>query len=77
MLRARLIGPRTFDIEEVATPEPGAGEVRLRTDYVALCGSEFPAYLGIATAFPLYERRLEYPRYLGHEASSVVDALGA
>jgi L-iditol 2-dehydrogenase len=76
MIRAHLVGPRHFELEEVPTPEPGPGEVLLEVAFVALCGSEFPAYLGTATQFPLYEGVKSYPRTLGHEASAVVAAVG-
>ena len=76
MLRARLAAPRTLEIEEVPTPTPGEGEVLLRVSYVAICGSEFAAYRGLATGFPIYEHQLSYPRHLGHEASGVVEAVG-
>lgn len=76
MLRARLVAPRRFEIEELPDPEPGEGEVRLRVSHIAICGSEFAAYTGLATEFPIYEHRLSYPRLLGHEATGVVDAVG-
>ncbi len=76
MLRAKLIGPHQFELEEVATPEPGPGEVLIRNAYAAVCGSEFAAYLGLATSYPHYLGRVDYPRYLGHEGSGTIEALG-
>jgi threonine dehydrogenase-like Zn-dependent dehydrogenase len=76
MITTRLVAPRRFEIEEAPTPEPKEGEVLLRVSYVAICGSEFAPYLGLATQFPLYEHKLAYPRMLGHEASGVIEALG-
>jgi len=76
MLKAKLVGPRQFEIERVPTPVPGRGEVLLRTAYVAICGSEFPSYWGVATKHPTYKHIVHYPRYLGHEASGVVEAVG-
>ncbi len=76
MRRARLVAPKTFEIEELPTPEPGAGEARLRVSYVAICGSEFAAYRGLATRYPIYEHHVAYPHLLGHEACGVVEAVG-
>src|SRR5687768_10847572 len=76
MIITRLVAPRRFEIVEAPTPEPKEGEVLLRVNYVALCGSEFAPYLGLATQFPIYEHKLAYPRMLGHEASGVIVALG-
>ncbi len=76
MIEARLIGPRQFEFVESPTPEPGPGEVLLQIGAVAVCGSEFAPYLGLATEFPLYRGVLKYPRRIGHEASAVVAALG-
>lgn len=76
MLKARLVAPKTFEIIELPTPEPKEGEVLLRVDYVAICGSEFASYLGLATEYPIYEHRASFPRFLGHEAACEVVAVG-
>jgi len=76
MFKARLVAPKTFEIIELPTPEPKEGEVLLRVDYVGICGSEFASYLGLATEYPIYEHRVSYPRFMGHEAACEVVAVG-
>jgi L-iditol 2-dehydrogenase len=76
MIQAQLIAPREFEFTELPTPEPGPGEVLLEVACVAVCGSEFAPYLGLATDFPLYQKVVTYPRTVGHEASAVVAKVG-
>jgi threonine dehydrogenase-like Zn-dependent dehydrogenase len=76
MRLAKLVGPREFAFEEVPTPEPGPGQVLLQVGYVALCGSEFAPYKGQATEFPIYKKKVAYPRALGHEGNGTVVRLG-
>ena len=56
-------------LEDVPTPEPGPGEVRLRIAYVGVCGSDLHYYFnGANGAFVVEE-----PMAPGHEVSGVVD----
>jgi len=62
-------GPHMFHIEERPLPEPGPGEVRLRTAYVGICGSDLHGYTG--------ESGRRVPgMVMGHEASGWVEAVG-
>ena len=62
-------GPHLFHIEERPLPEPGPGEVRLRTAYVGICGSDLHGYTG--------ESGRRVPgMVMGHEASGWVEAVG-
>jgi L-iditol 2-dehydrogenase len=62
-------GPRRMHVETKPVPEPGPGEVRLRVARVGLCGSDIHGYAG--------ESGLRQPGVImGHEASTVVDAVG-
>jgi threonine dehydrogenase-like Zn-dependent dehydrogenase len=63
---ARLLGQCEVVIEEVPTPQPGRGEVLIKTAASALCGSEMGGYRkdGVATG------------NIGHEAAGVVAQLG-
>jgi NADPH:quinone reductase-like Zn-dependent oxidoreductase len=61
MIQAQLIAPREFEFTELPTPEPGPGEVLLEVACVAVCGSEFAPYLGLATDFPLYQKVVTSP----------------
>lgn len=62
-------GKEDIRFEEVATPEPGEGEVRLRMAYAGICGSDLHYYFeGANGAF-----RVEEPMAPGHEVSGYVD----
>ncbi len=60
--------PRTFSLDEVADPEPGPGEVRLRVRVAGLCGTD--VHLHDGEFFPVY------PLTPGHEIVGEVDLLG-
>lgn len=54
--------------DDVPTPEPGAGQVRVRMQAASICGSDvLRVYRGHAKVYPLI---------LGHECAGVVDAVG-
>ena len=57
------------DIETVAQAEPGAGQARVRTTVVGICGSDLHAACG---RHPF----IELPYRPGHEAVGVVEAVG-
>ena len=60
----------TIAITEVDRPEPGPGEVLVRSRAVGICGSDTHAIAG--------HHPFLYPPYIpGHEAMGVVEALGA
>ena len=62
-------GREDIRLEDVPTPEPGPGEVRLRIAYVGVCGSDLHYYFnGANGAFVVKE-----PMAPGHEVSGVVD----
>lgn len=62
-------GREDIRLENVPTPEPGPGEVRLRIAYVGVCGSDLHYYFnGANGAFVVEE-----PMAPGHEVSGVVD----
>jgi L-idonate 5-dehydrogenase len=56
--------------EDVATPEPAEGEVRLRVKFVGICGSDLHYYFHGANG----EYTIREPLTPGHELSAVVDA---
>jgi len=60
--------PRRFSVREVPTPEPGAGEVRVRVLQTGLCGTDLHLHDGQFMAV--------YPMVPGHEVLGVVDAVG-
>jgi len=56
-------------LENWETPTPKAGEVRVRTAYVGICGSDVHGWLGITG-------RRTAPMVMGHELSGTVSAIG-
>lgn len=62
-------GERSLTVEERPLPVPGPGQVRLRTAYVGICGSDLSYYRhGAVGAFTLRESLVP-----GHEVSGIVD----
>ena len=64
-------GPEVLQLAELDVPEPGPGEVRVRVEACGVCGSDVflqKGGFGDGVAMPVIP---------GHEASGVVDALGA
>lgn len=71
MRAAILQAPRQVTLVDVADPEPGPGEVRVRIDGAGICASELPLWQG--------REWFEYPRAAGepgHEGWGRVDAVG-
>jgi threonine 3-dehydrogenase len=58
---------------EKETPTPAAGEILLRVEAAGVCGTDMQIYKWA----PRMARRMVLPRVLGHEASGVVEAVGA
>lgn len=54
--------------EEIETPGPGKGQVKIRVKYTGICGSDVPRVNGDACHF--------FPNVLGHEFSGTVDEVG-
>jgi L-iditol 2-dehydrogenase len=65
-----LTGPGTLAIAEVPTPEIGDGDVLVRVRACGVCGSDVHGYDGSSG------RRIP-PLVMGHEASGVVERVGA
>ncbi len=70
-LRRQSKTPGDARVEDVAVPEPGVGEVRIKLDYCGICGSDLHAYKND----PGYESVLEQVTF-GHELSGEIDSLG-
>src|SRR5215207_6791777 len=64
-----LRAPREFAIEESPIPEVAPGEVLIRVTACGVSNSDMEAFLG--------GEGQTYPRFLGHEVSGVVEAIGA
>src|ERR1700760_1506076 len=63
-------GPEVLKIEEVPTPQPGKGEVRLKVQAIGLNRAESMFYHG------QYIYQPKMPAALGYEAAGVVEAVG-
>lgn len=68
MKAAVLYGDNDIRYEDMDTPEPGDGQVRVRVMACGICGSDVPRVLAGGAHF--------YPIVLGHEFSGYVDKVG-
>ena len=72
MMKAAVIaGPGEVRIDDVARPEPGPGQVRLRLEGCGVCASNLTPWAG-----PDWMQFPTEPGALGHEGWGVVDAVG-
>lgn len=69
MKRFVIQGPENAVVEEVATPIPTEGQVRIRVRYVGICGSDLHYYFHGANG----EFVVREPLAPGHELSGVID----
>lgn len=70
-LRTHAVGgPDTLSLDEVETPQPGLGQVRIR---VKACAVNFPDVLMIQD---LYQFKPQRPYSPGGELSGIIDAVG-
>jgi len=65
-------GPEVLTYGEIATPEPGPGEVRVRVAYAGVNPADWKNRQGMLAAFRPYV----FPYVLGFDAAGVVDAVG-
>ncbi len=70
MKALELIGPSTFEVVEKAIPTPKANEVVIRVKACGICGSDIHGMDGSSG------RRIP-PVVMGHEASGVIENVGA
>jgi threonine dehydrogenase-like Zn-dependent dehydrogenase len=68
MKAAVIHAPGDVRVEEIATPTPVAGDVRVRVAYCGVCGSDIPRIVKDGAHF--------YPIVIGHEFSGEIDAVG-
>lgn len=66
-------GPEVLQYGEIATPEPGPGEVRIRVAYAGVNPADWKNRQGMLAAFRPYV----FPYIIGFDAAGVVDKLGA
>jgi len=70
MLAAVLRGPEQLDITEIATPEPGEGEILLKVGANTVCGTDLRILRGEKTA------GVRPGVVLGHEIAGTIAAVG-
>lgn len=69
MRAARLKAPKQWELLEVDEPAmPGPGQMRIRLERTAICGTDKPAFMGVGGSYPL---AVGTP---GHEACGRVEA---
>jgi threonine dehydrogenase-like Zn-dependent dehydrogenase len=71
MRAAVLVGPGKIRLDEVAIPEPGPGQVRVRLEGCGVCASNLTPWAG-----PEWMQYPTEPGALGHEGWGIVDAVG-
>lgn len=72
MKAARLFGPHDLRIQDLPVPEPGPGELLLRTGSASVCGTDIRMLThGHAFATP------ESPLVIGHEMAGTIERVGA
>ena len=67
----RLIGAERIELQDVPTPEPDAGEVRVRVEACSICSRTDLVYYLYCGLKPHC-----HPGHFGHEVSGVIDRLG-
>ncbi|WP_029444355.1 Zn-dependent oxidoreductase, partial [Burkholderia pseudomallei] len=70
MLSVVVDQPHSMGVREMPTPEPAAGEVRVRVRYAGICGSDLHIFHG-KNPF------VSYPRVIGHEFVGRIESVGA
>ncbi|HZS29442.1 MAG TPA: zinc-binding dehydrogenase [Candidatus Angelobacter sp.] len=71
MKAAVLTAPGRFMLREVARPEPGPGEVRVRLEGCGVCASNLAMWQGMP-----WSKYPTEPGSLGHEGWGLIDAIG-
>ncbi|EYD78260.1 Threonine dehydrogenase [Rubellimicrobium mesophilum DSM 19309] len=71
MRAARIVGPGQVEVVDLALPEPGPGELRVRLEGCGVCASNLEPWAG-----PDWMQFPTEPGGLGHEGWGVVDAVG-
>lgn len=61
--------PGVLEIQQREIPLPAAGEVRVKTKYAGVCGSDVHIFHG-------HNPFAKYPRVIGHEFFGVIDRVG-
>ncbi len=76
MKAAVQYGPKDIRIEDVAEPECGSGEIKVKIDYCGVCGTDLEIYEGVF-GLMFTEGWPKGPKIEGHEASGTIVELGS
>lgn len=68
MKAAFLQSPERIHFRDVAIPEPGIGELRIKLKQTGICGSDVHLFMG--------HRQLDKPTVIGHEGLGYIDKIG-
>ncbi len=68
MQSARLIQPRQWELLDLDKPHATDGQMLVRLERTAICGTDKPAWIGLAGDYPLA------PGQSGHEGMGIVEA---
>ena len=75
-MRAFVItGPGRAEVQEVAAPEAGPGEVVVDVERAGVCGTDMEFFSGAMSY--LHNGQAKYPMRIGHEWAGTVSAVGA
>ena len=53
MMGARVKAPFEWEVQEIEKPQLGDGQMLVKMEQVAICGSDFPDYCGVCPEYPL------------------------
>lgn len=70
MKAAQYVGEKSFSIVDGIALSPSEGEVRLKVNYVGICGTDMHIYHGVM------DQRVMPPKTIGHEMSGTVVEIG-
>jgi threonine dehydrogenase-like Zn-dependent dehydrogenase len=68
MRAAQLVAPRQWELIDVDKPEPTDGQMLVRLERAAVCGSDQPPFCGVHEGYP------QPPGATGHEGLGIVEA---
>ncbi len=71
MKGARIKAPFEWEVQEIEKPQVGNGQMLVKMEQVAICGSDFPDYCGVCPEYPLLIGGS------GHEGIGIVEACPA
>ncbi len=62
------MAPRQWELLDLETPQAADGNMLVRLERVAICGTDKPSYVGLSASYPLE------PGSTGHEGLGIVES---